>query len=419
MPDDREVGMKIKIVSIVAPPDAVSTAQLVGEIAVDLAKLGHEVSLLSTQPHYNHDEESTSRQPIAWQRFHLTGKSRIGASQVTHVRMSKKSGSRTGRLAQWLFFHFVAAMKLARSDADAVLVISPPPTLALLAPLRLLRPRRRVVLAIWELYPDILVPLGHVRPRGVTMRVLRLLEGATYRACDHVAFLTASMHQTATKHHPFIARRSSVVPTWADTKELCPQARPTALAEELGLAGHFVVGYGGNIGPAQDLTSLVEAAKILNESHPHIRFVICGDGTLADSLKQLAAGANNIHFTGQLSFDRVPEMYSTFNVSVVALAGDVASEALPSKFYRSLSCGVPVLGIARPGSPLDELIISLDVGQIVPPSDPTRLAETIIVMAENRDHHVLEARARATAISHFDRRQTTSKYARLLEGGNR
>lgn len=407
--------MKIKILSIVAPPDAVSTAQLVGEIADDLKAAGHDVSLLSTEPHYNHDGQALEGQPITWTRIGVSGQSCIGAVPVTHVRMSKKSGSKVGRLAQWLRFHAVAAAKIARSDADSVLVVSPPPTLALVARMRLARPRRRVVLAVWELYPDILVSLGHVDGNGITLRALRMLEGFTYRLCDHIAFLTPNMQRTAIRNHPFISSRSSVVPTWADTATLCPQPRPTPLRLELDLAEHFVVGYGGNIGPAQDLTSLVEAARILERSHQRISFVICGDGTMSRALRELAAGLRNVHFTGQLSFDRVPEMYSTFDVSVVALADGVAEEALPSKLYRSLACGVPILGIASVGSPLEQIVSRLRVGRASPPSSASALAEVIVAMAEDPDHSDIANHARVVAVDNFDRREITGEFVRLLQ----
>lgn len=407
--------MKIQLVSIVAPPDAVSTAQLVGEIAEDLADLGHDVSILSTQPHYNHDETAVAKQPISWSPFGLVGKSQIGPSAVEHVRMRKKANTAPGRAAQWLLFHVAAAMKLARSDAEAVLVVSPPPSLALLAPLRLFKKRRRVVLAVWELYPDILVSLGHVKPGGAMFRALRALESATYHVCGHVAFLTDGMRDTAVASHPAVATKSSVLPTWADTSYLCPQPRPTALAEELNLVGKFVVGYGGNLGPAQDLTSLVRAARLLQASHPNISFLICGEGIMSPVLRDLAADLNNVHFTGQLSFDRASEMYSTFDVSVVALADSVASEALPSKLYRSMSCGIPVLAVTTEQSALNRLIRTFAVGNSSPPDNPTELAKTVISMAEDGEHSGIGDRARQTAIDHFDRRTVTAAYARLLE----
>ena len=47
---------RVLIYSLVFPPDGVSTGQIMGELAVDLARLGHTVGVVTTQPHYNRDE---------------------------------------------------------------------------------------------------------------------------------------------------------------------------------------------------------------------------------------------------------------------------------------------------------------------------------------------------------------------------
>lgn len=407
--------MKVTILSIVAPPDAVSTAELVGEVAADLAAAGHEVNVLSTAPHYNVVERLRRKQPIRWRRSSVFGRSKFEGAEVLHARMLSKAHSRVGRVTQWAYFHAAVAVHLLHSTADAIFVVSPPPSLALVAA-RAAVGRRRVVLAVWELYPDILATLGHIERESSGFRLLRRLEGATYRACDHVTFLSAGMRAQALASHPGLAERSSVLATWADTDRLTPGPRPSALRVALELDDQFVVGYGGNLGPAQDLGILIEAARILKGSAPRIHVLICGSGSEDAELRASAEDLSNVTFTGQLDSEQVSDMYSTFDCSVVALAQKVAGEALPSKVYRSLACGLPLLAITDQGSPLDQLVRTFDVGVSSPPGDPAKLAQTILSLAEygpitNVQHHVREV-----ATTHFGRRSATARIEQLLKG---
>jgi colanic acid biosynthesis glycosyl transferase WcaI len=52
---------KILFLSLVFPPDSVSTAQIMGELAISLRDLGHEVEVLTTTPHYNEDKEGAKK----------------------------------------------------------------------------------------------------------------------------------------------------------------------------------------------------------------------------------------------------------------------------------------------------------------------------------------------------------------------
>lgn len=407
--------MKIRIVSIVFPPDSVSTAQLIGEVATDLADRGHDVSVVTTEPHYNPDAASPDN--ISWGRTGLLGKRSVDQLSVECVRMPRKARSRFGRILQWAWFHIIVAIRAPAGEPDAILLVSPPPSLALAAsaaPWR--RATRRTVLAVWELYPDILASMGVLRRDGLPFRALRRLEGATYRACDHITFLTEEMRALAVRNHPQVAARATVLSTFADTDELRPLPRPTALRCDLGIETDFVVGYGGNLGPAQGLKTLVDAARLLGTTDPDIRFLFCGGGTGGDELLERAAGLPNVVFAGQLPYSRVPEMYSTFDVSIVPLAAGIGGEALPSKLIRSLACGVPVLAVADPRTPLATFVEKTGTGWAVAPAKAEALAEALRVAHADPDRPVMGAAGRAIAKQRFDRANIVLAYERLLKG---
>ena len=52
----------VLVLSLVFPPDNVSTAVILGELSADLKAAGHQVSVVTTTPHYNRDLDAEARQ---------------------------------------------------------------------------------------------------------------------------------------------------------------------------------------------------------------------------------------------------------------------------------------------------------------------------------------------------------------------
>jgi len=409
--------MKILIYSLVFPPDGVSTAQLLGEISQDLAA-EFEVEVVTTRPHYNVDTGASERQPIVWKWHRLYGTSTLGPVKVTHLNMPGKAPGSAARILQWTWFHAGSLLLGLRKEADVALTVSPPPTVALVcAALRKLG-GPPFLFCVWELYPDILIPLGKVKADGKPFALLKRLERLTYRAADHVAFLHQGMLDQATATYQPLAAKSSVIPTFADTNELIPQPRATALRASLELSDeHFVVGYAGNIGAAQSLDILIEAAGRLSGDQK-IAFIIAGDGHDRERLQQMVAssGLENVHFTGHLPYSEVPEIYATFDLSVVALGPSVAAEALPSKVYRTMACGRPVLAIADDASPLARFVTDNAAGFTVSPKDPSEVAKMIAELASDLVRtEAAGATGREVVVSQFSRSAVTQKIRGVLQ----
>ena len=404
---------RLLVLSMIFPPDGVSSAQLLGEIVEDLSSAGSVIRVITTQPHYNLDELATAAQPIAWKRFGLVGSSDFHGVPVTHVKMSTKSDSSVGRILQWVWFQ-LAVMLIVTFEGkryEGVLTISPPPTVALVA--GLLKPvtGARVVNCIWEMYPDILLTMGVVREGSFALRALRWLELKTYRASDEIAVLHDPMKRRVEERCPQTVGRVSVVPTFADTDFLRPQERSTSLRDKLGLGDGIVVGYAGNLGDSEDLTPVLAAAV----DFPELTFLISGDGSRSGYYEDLveANQAKNIVFTGHLPYSIVPELISTCDIALVVLAPGVGNDALPSKAYRSMACGRPLLAITEHTTALAKLIEEHELGFVADPSRPNELLE---ILAGLRIDELTEIGflARDKALAEFSREVVVAEYGRLV-----
>ena len=95
---------------------------------------------------------------------------------------------------------------------------------------------------------------------------------------------------------------------------------------------NIIISYVGNIGIAQNLKTLVNAAR----EFPDVRFNIVGDGIERLALEREAS--NNVRFLGNIDQNRLISIYQASNI----LYGQISKEylsAVPSKIYEYLATG--------------------------------------------------------------------------------
>lgn len=132
------------------------------------------------------------------------------------------------------------------------------------------------------------------------------------------------------------------------------------------------VAYIGNIGLAQRLETLVEAAKHL----PDINFKVIGDGTDFDRISKLASDhkAENIMMAGRVSWEEIREQYNTIDILYAQLAPEY-SGAMPSKLYEYLATGKYI--IYGGNGQAAEILQGFSHHQLIPPCDVQALVSAI------------------------------------------
>ena len=404
------------MLTLVFAPDGVSTAQLMTELAVDVQRAGSEVVVITTRPHYNFDSVAQTAQPLKPYWPGVLWRSSIEGVTVYHTRVGAKTGGVLRRAVGWAAFHVIAtlaALVLVRR-ADVIFVPSPLLTLGALGRV-LARPMRsRLVYNVQELYPDLAIDLGLMR-NPLLMLVLRRLELYVYHGSAVVTAITDGIRQ-AVVAKGIEPSRVLTVPNFVDVSDLTPGSRDNEFAAEHGLTDKFIVMYAGNIGHAQGLESLVLAADLLR-TDPDIVFCFVGEGAAKSDLEAMARSMRleNVKFVGHQSYARVPEIYATAHLGVVALMGSIRVGALPSKVFRLMACERPILALCHPTSDLAALVREVDAGEVCDQRDPQQVARVITAMrADPVSGRAKAARGRAYVMEHLTRPTITRRYAELF-----
>jgi colanic acid biosynthesis glycosyl transferase WcaI len=406
----------VLLLTLVFPPDGVSTAVIVGELCADLKTAGHDVTVVTTVPHYNRDAEAEARQPLVRTWGPLLYRSDFHGVRVLHVAMPRKTGKVLLRLLAWTQFHvisLIAAVSLVRR-VDVIIAPSPPLTVGVCAWLLGRYYRAPYVYNVQELYPDIAITLGALKNRRL-IGLFYALERFVYARARLITVIAERMRRRLLdKGVPVDKLR--VIPNFVDVTDMAPLPKRNSFSRQHGLDRAFVVTYAGNMGPAQGLETVLEAASLLRDRR-ELKFVLVGEGGLHDRLKAIAfdCGLENVMILPHQSYALVPQIYATSDICLVPLAPHTGFDAIPSKVYRIMACARPVLACADADSDLAELVRLAQCGMVVPPRSPKMLADAVSdAMGNLPGCKAMGEAGRAHVVAHYAREAISPQYEALV-----
>lgn len=408
---------RVLILSLVFPPDNVSTAQLMGEIAVDLRAAGHDVRVVSTVPHYHPDaaDRNTHRLRQRWGR--LVQASEFAGISVMHVWMPRKGRNLLVRAAAWCGFHLLSTLLACTSrwKPDVVLAPSPPLTIGVSAWLVCVARRARYVYNIQEIYPDVAIHLGVLRSRWAIWLWTKL-EHFVYRRAALLTTISPSMQRRIVTKG-VLAEKVRLVPNFVDLRTFECSPRENDFARRHALTNKFVLCYAGNMGKPQGLDVFVEAMTYLKD-RSDVHLLMVGGGSEYQALKEMALAARltNTTFLPQQDYSVVPQIYGCANLSIVAQAPGTHADGIPSKVYRIMGSRRAVFAYTSEGSDLAWLVREADAGLVTHATTAVELAAVIRAAADKRTAwDAAGERGYIYVAEHFARARITALYAQIAD----
>ncbi len=406
---------KVLIHSMIFAPDGVSTAYLMTDLARELKRLGHDITVLTTTPHFNVILSVAEGQPLSkkWGGWLFT--SERSGIPIWHVRMPPKTGDVHARLKDMAKFHLLAlaaGLLVLDHDYDAILATSPPLTIGLVGRILGLLSRCPSIYNIQELYPDFAIQEGVLENRTM-IALLRAIEKVVYRSTALVPIAEEFGDILTSRGVP----RSKIwlIPNAVDVDLYRPLPRDNSWAREQGLLEDFVVLYAGNIGLAQDWEPMIRAASELHNLP--LKFVVVGDGTRKGYLEErVRTGklANVVLFDYQRR-DLMPYINASSDVCTILLSNEGSAAGLPSKIYTNMASGRATIVSAARESPLATVVSAAGCGWVVDPGDPEAYVRAITAAMQDRETLALQgARGREYVVSRHSNLLMAKRYDRLL-----
>jgi len=401
--------MRILILSQYYPPEPIPKP---ADLAHELARRGHEVSVLTGVPNY-----PTGRLAPGY-RARLLHTEHVDGLLVTRTYEFPYHGT-NAPLRLWNYATFMlsaplGALRLGRFDA--IYVWHPPLSVGVAAWLVGRITRAPFVYDVQDIWPDAAVLSGLFKP-GLVVNLMRRLERFVYRRAAHLLVVTDGARENLMgKGVP--PDRVTALPQWVDDRAFdTPDAASVAAARATcGDDGRFLVLFTGNIGLVQGLETVVDAAALLRDAGTRVVFV--GDGAdrarLEARVRELAL-ESVVGFVDRRPASDMPAFMAAADALLVHLrASELSRLVIPSKTGTYLASGRPIV-MAMEGAAAD-LVREAGAGICVEAANPGALANAIreLMAMPDAERAAMGARGTAYARAHLTRDVLIARYEAIL-----
>ncbi|MBI4665138.1 MAG: glycosyltransferase [Nitrospinae bacterium] len=209
-------------------------------------------------------------------------------------------------------------------------------------------------------------------------------------------------------------RRWEIIPNGFDVERFAPSdEKRRAARRQLGIGDKTpVIGLVARYHPMKDHATFLAAAGLVHKKRPDAVFVMAGTGvdssneTIMSQIRR--EGLNgSIHALGEVA--DVPGITAALDIATCSSY----SEGFPNVIGEAMACEVPCV-VTDAG---DSSEILGDYGVVVPPRDPSAMAEGILKLLamSEVDRRELGRRARQKIVSNYSLEQITRRYQSLYE----
>jgi len=381
--------MRILFINQCYWPDHASSAQHLADLAEGLAARGHDITVLCSRNPYVGGGSVFPR--------HEQHKG-VLIHRVATLGYGKRSGI-TGRMLDYLSFHFTALLEGVRLPSpDVVVTLTSPLLVGVLGWLLAILKRTKHVHWCMDLFPDTGVLFGIVKENGLAHRLCAFFTRRYLRSARGIVAISPYMIERI-KRYGVAEDHIHVVPVWAVGKDLGPiPRRDNGFLREHQLEGKFVVMFSGNFELGGDMDTLIGALAELREDQD-ILFVLISEGPRVEKFRERSerAALRQALFLPYQDRDRLAYSLSAGDVHIVTNKKGLGGLRVPGKTYGILAVGRPILYIGEPCCEVADLVRDHQVGFVIQEHDVQNLVGAIRKL---RDDPVLrqEISVRARAL---------------------
>jgi len=377
--------MRIALLCDTFPPLRSSGAVQLRDLSLEMARQGHEVTVLVATPELQVD----------WRADEL------GGVRILRLRCPRtKDVGYLRRTVGEVLLPFSMRQSLRRSPLaderwDGVVWYSPTIFLGPLARRLKSASGCRGYLIVRDIFPEWAVDMG-LMGTGLPYQFFKAVARYQYATADVIGVQTDGNLEYFREWTIRSGKRIEVLHNWL------AEASNTGCSisiHETSLAGRRILVYAGNMGVAQGVARLLDVADSLR-SRTDLGFLFVGRGGEVQRLRRdaITRRLDNVAFFDEIDPDEIPGLYAQCHVGLVALDPRHRTHNIPGKFLSYMQCGLPVLATVNAGNDLVGLIQSERVGRVCTESSVESLKSSVdAVLSDVAEDLELPQRCRSLA----------------------
>jgi len=400
--------MKILLInqSFVSPDEPGHTRHF--EMAKFLRSHGHELVIVASDMNYQTGQRTVNTRGL------YVEQSIDGIRVLRAYSYPSLHRSFVWRVISFISFMFSSVWTAMRvKDVDLVMGTTPPIFQAVSAWIVALIRRKSFLLEVRDLWPEFGVSMG-VLKNPIVIALARGLENFLYARATHI-LVNSPAYRKYMIEKGVPEKKVTFIPYGTDIDMFNPGVDGSSIRKKLGLEDEFAVVYAGAMGQANDIYTVLHAAKRLNNEE-RIRFIFFGDGKERVNLQSEAGRLNlkNVVFAGVYPKKEMPLVIASSDVCL-AILQDVPMFRMPypNKVFDYMAAGratvLVIDGVIR------EVIESSGGGVFVEPGNDELLAKTTLELSKDPGRvKQMGANARAYLVKNLDRREKMDETLQLL-----
>lgn len=337
-----------------------------------------------------------------------------GMVKVHRFRMYKEGKNPFFRALRYFFCELVQLHYMLWEKYDVAFIDSTPPIQGLKLPIVRLFRKKSVVYNAQDLFPETLSGTGLAQKGGALWKIGMWVSNVTFRNSNKIIAISEDIKRS------LVARgvpeeKVEVVYNWVDEKAVHPVSREdNPLYDEFGIDRKmFTVVYAGNLGNAQNLGIIINAAYML----PDVQFILFGTGGEEENIKKRIEEDNlgNIRLLPLQPVSRVSEVYSLGDACIVSCKAGLGGSAMPSKTWSIMACGRPVIASFDEGE-LKDILEKNDCGVFSHAENGSEFVAAIRFLKDNPDRREEMGRnARKFILENLTKEVGTRKYMEIIK----
>lgn len=367
------------------------------DLCETLVQRGHQVTVLTAMPNYGMPSNDV---PPAYQGKRHYEESRNGV-RILRVGVHPRLSGAVNRIRNYLSFWVNAKrfVGLLDDDFDVVLGCQFSPIMQVDPGIVYARKhRKKMLLYCFDLWPASLLA-GGFSEESMPFRWMRAVSKRIYSQADRIAVTSPLFDEYFRDELGLQIPDSLYLPQYAEDIF----SAPTEAAAEGYDPSKVNVTFAGNVGQAQSVMTIVEAAAQLVDE-PNIVFHIVGSGSRLEAcqLRARGLGLENIVFHGRKPLEDMPAYYSASDAMLATFASSpMGFYTLPRKVQSYLAAGKPVLAALE--GEAERVIREAQCGMCCGFEDAEGLARIVRTFVSGANAQELGKNARAYYEKHFSK----------------
>ena len=369
----------------------------------------------------------TKNQQIAIEQKKYTIKQKNGIPFI-FIKTSSYKGNGISRIKNMFLFAFnllKVAKKMGKIEKPDIIIASSVHPLTCVSGILLAKKLKiPCIVEIRDLWPEAIFFFNKLKENSILGKLLLSGERWIYRKADAIIFTKEGdvdhikeMKWDVSKKNPISLSKCYYINNGVDLEDFYKSIETNQLVDIKN--DEFKVIYAGAIRPVNDVTKLVEAAKILKQKgYSNIRIYIYGRGSEEEKIKEKIAIENidNVIMKGFVQKKYIPYILSCSSVNILNYSQTQYNWKRgnsSNKMFEYMASGKPIISTVHMGY---DLIERYQVGFSLKENTPNDLAEAIIKVYEMKPEEYNQYCNNALkAAKDFDYSVLTQKLIAILE----